>query len=344
MFIAEYIWLGGNNELRSKTKVIYNNNYSLDSNNIDALPKWNYDGSSTGQASGSYSEVIIIPRFACKCPFRKGNNILVLCDTYTPDGHPLKNNNRFKANNIFNKNLNEEPWFGIEQEFFLMNRKTNKPVGFPAYGEPKPQGQYYCSVGASNAFGRFILEKHLEHCLLAGLQISGINAEVAPGQWEYQIGPCTGINSGDQLWVSRYILLKIGEMNGVDISFHPKPIPGDWNGSGCHTNYSTKSTREGTPDGKTGLDVVYEHMTKLSVKHSEHMEVYGSDNKLRMTGKHETASYNEFSYGVADRGSSVRIGNELYSNKYGYYEDRRPSSNMDPYLVTSKLFETTVLD
>ena len=251
MFVAEYIWLGGNEELRSKTRVIYNNNFSLESNNIESLPEWNYDGSSTGQAKGKFSEIIIIPRFACKCPFREGNNILVLCDTYTPTGEPLPNNHRYIAKQLFDENISEEPWFGIEQEFFIMNKVTGKPLGFPAYGDPKPQGQYYCSVGASNAFGRVILEEHLKRCLYAGLQISGINAEVAPGQWEYQVGPCLGIKSGDQLWVSRYILLRVAEMNGVDISFHPKPLKGEWNGSGCHTNYSTKSTREGTECGKT---------------------------------------------------------------------------------------------
>ena len=348
MFIAEYIWLGGNSELRSKTKVLYNNSFDLNKNNIELLPEWNYDGSSTEQADGNDSEVIIKPVYACRCPFRKNGHILVLCETYKPNGEPLSNNYRVNAVNIFNKNLDEEPWFGIEQEFFIINRKTGKPLGFPQYGIPKPQGQYYCSIGSSNAFGRNIMEKHLEYCIYAGLQISGINAEVAPGQWEYQIGPCIGINSGDQVWMSRYILIRVAEIVGVDIEFHPKPLMGDWNGSGCHTNYSTKSTRDGiinedTGLKNTGLSVMYEHMKKLSIKHNEHMDVYGSGNELRMTGKHETASYDKFTYGVADRGSSVRIGNDVFKNKCGYYEDRRPSSNMDPYLVTSKLFETTVL-
>ena len=342
MFIVEYIWIGGNNELRSKTRVIYDSAYSIELNNIEVLPQWNYDGSSTGQAKGHDSEVIIKPVYACKCPFRRGNSILVLCDTYKPNGEPLPGNNRVNAVNIFNQKLEEEPWFGIEQEFFLFSRETGKPMGFPFLGKPNPQGQYYCSVGSSNAFGRKVIDKHLENCIYACIQISGINAEVAPGQWEYQVGPCIGINSGDQLWMSRYILQRTAEEFDEDIEFHPKPITGDWNGSGCHTNFSTKSTRTSTKD-KTGLDVMYEHMEKLKEKHNEHMEVYGSGNELRMTGKHETASYDTFTYGVADRGSSVRIGNDVFKNKCGYYEDRRPSSNMDPYLVISKIFETTVL-
>lgn len=333
MFIAEYIWIDGGNKLRSKTRVFYNK--------LNILPKWNYDGSSTLQASGNNSEVIIKPRFLCKCPFRKGNNILVICDTYRPTGECLSNNHRVNANKIFNKNKEEIPWFGIEQEFFLMDRKTKKPLGFPEKGQ---QGQYYCSVGASNAFGREIMEDFLKCCVFANIKISGINAEVAPGQWEYQIGPCVGIRSGDELWLSRYILQRVAEKYDVDIEYHPKPLSGDWNGSGCHTNYSTKSTRNGRDNGDTGLDVIYEHMEKLKNKHDEHMKYYGSGNKLRMTGKHETANYNIFNYDIADRGCSVRIGNETYKNKAGYYEDRRPSSNMDPYLVTSKLFETTVLE
>lgn len=347
--VAEYIWLGGNNELRSKTKVLHNlssktiNNNDNISDYLDMLPEWNYDGSSTGQASGDDSEVIIKPRFICPCPFIRSVGILVLCDTYKPSGEPLDNNNRVKAVEIFQKNIQEEPWYGIEQEFFIIDSNSKKVLGFQNENSPKKQGQYYCSVGADNAFGRKLLEEHLEHCIRARLQISGINAEVAPGQWEYQIGPCVGINSGDQLWISRYILMRIAEKYNYSINFHPKPLSGDWNGSGCHTNYSTKSTREGL-ENKTGLDIMYEHMEKLKVKHDEHMEVYGSDNHLRMTGKHETANFNIFSYGVADRGSSVRIGNDAYKNKCGYYEDRRPSSNMDPYLVTSKIFETTILE
>lgn len=343
MIIAEYIWLGGENEFRSKTRVIYNNDFSLELNNIDVLPKWNYDGSSTKQAKGSFSEVLIYPVYVCRCPFRKGDNILVLCDTYKPNGEPLLNNNRFEASKLFEKKIEEEPWFGIEQEFFIMSKDTGKPLGFPQHGNPNPQGQYYCGVGSSNAFGRTIMEKHLEYCIYAGIIISGINAEVAPGQWEYQIGPCVGINSGDQLWMSRYILERVSEYFNVDINYYPKPLKGDWNGSGCHTNYSTKSIREGLNDDITGLDIIYKHMEKLSMKHKEHMLVYGSGNELRMTGKHETASYDIFTYGVADRGSSIRIGNETFKKGCGYYEDRRPSSNMDPYLVTSKLFETTVL-
>ncbi len=336
--IAEYVWLGGNSELRSKARTIVTNNNKLE---LSDLPNWDYDGSSTNQAEGNNSEVIIKPRAIFPCPFRKENNILVMCDTYTPEDKPLSNNHRNNASNIFNKCLQEKPWFGIEQEFFMINRKTKKPIGFPEEGNPNPQGQYYCSVGAGNAVGREIIEEHYQACLESNINISGINAEVALGQWEYQIGPCEGIESGDHVWMSRYILQRVAEKHDVLIDFEPKPVSGDWNGSGCHTNYSTLSMRDGNKNN-TGLEVIMEAINRLSDKHNEHMEVYGTGNELRMTGLHETSRYDEFSYGVANRGSSVRIPNKTKQQQKGYFEDRRPSSNMDPYQVTSKIFETTV--
>lgn len=333
--IVEYIWLGGNNELRSKTKVMNEEVYS-----IDNLSNWNYDGSSTLQASGDDSEVIIKPRALFNDPFRGNNHKLVLCDTYTVSDIPLENNHRHWANELFEQKLEEEPWFGLEQEYFMVDIKTGLPIG---YNPEKTQGQYYCSVGAENAFGRIIAEKHLNACIFAGVKVSGINAEVAPGQWEYQIGPCVGIEQGDHLWMARYLLQRIGEIHGVSINIDTKPLKGDWNGSGCHSNYSTKNMREGNGN-KSGLMYIEEAIEKLSLKHDEHMKLYGSGNEERMTGAHETASFDKFSHGIANRGASVRIGNENYKNQKGYFEDRRPGSNCDPYLVTGIMFKTTCLD
>jgi glutamine synthetase len=332
---VEYIWLGGSNELRSKTK-------TMDKviNTIEDLPNWNFDGSSTNQAVGNDSEIIIKPRALFTDPFRGGPHKLVLCDTYTPNDTPLTNNNRQWADTLFKKKLNEEPWFGIEQEYFIINNNTNLPIG---YNDDKTQGQFYCSVGSNNAFGRGIAEEHLQFCIIAGIKISGINAEVAPGQWEFQIGPCIGIEEGDHLWMARYILLRVSEMYDVTINFNPKPLKGDWNGSGCHTNYSTLRMRNGDTNNN-GLYYIQDAIKKLSYNHIDHMKYYGSGNEERMTGLHETASYNIFSQGIADRGSSIRIGNENYKNQKGYFEDRRPSSNCDPYLVTGKIFKTTCLD
>lgn len=335
--LVEYVWIGGNNELRSKTKVMDKEVHS-----VNDLSEWNYDGSSTAQAAGGDSEVIIQPRALFNDPFRGGNNKMVMCDTYRPDGTPLENNHRVLANQLFNQALDEEPWFGLEQEYFLIDNKTNKPLGFPMDGMPKEQGQYYCSVGQGNSFGRVIAEEHMKACILAGINISGINAEVAPGQWEFQIGPCLGIEEGDHLWMARYLLYKIAEKHNVGVSIHPKFMSGDWNGSGCHANYSTRKMRSGT-SGKNGLEYIKEAIEKLKIRHKEHMDVYGTDNNMRMTGKYETSSFEEFTHGVANRGASIRIGNENYKNEKGYFEDRRPSSNCDPYLVTGIIFQTTCL-
>ena len=349
IYTVEYVWIGGNQELRSKIRVLKKNIES-----INDIPSWNYDGSSTAQAFCNDSDVIITPRALFRSSSNNyipylfnQNHIFVLCDTYKVDGTPHPTNKRELANNIFNQKLDQEPWYGLEQEYFIMSEKnpfdhSYIPLG---YMGAKQQGQYYCSVGSENAFGRIVAETHMRMCLDIGINISGINAEVAPGQWEFQIGPCVGIEAGDHLWMARYILKKIAESFNYSICFEPKPLKGNWNGSGCHTNYSTKLMREGNKEtGKTGIEYINEAIHNLSLSHDNHMLVYGTDNKSRMTGLHETASYNMFTFGVANRGASVRIGNETYINKQGYFEDRRPSSNCDPYLVTSAIFKTTVLN
>ncbi|VBB17554.1 glutamine synthetase [Yasminevirus sp. GU-2018] len=340
--VVEYIWIGGNEELRSKARVLTVPSNLVGSVNLSMVPVWNYDGSSTVQAEGRDSEVIVKPVRICRCPFRKGHNLLVLCDAYNPTGLPITTNTRYNANIIFNKKPEEKPWFGIEQEFFMIDAKTDRPLGFnnEVRENPVQQGQYYCSIGAGNAFGRDVIEEALSNMLFAELKVSGINAEVAPGQWEYQIGPVEGIDAADQMWLSRYILERTAEKYNVKIDYHPKPLgkDADWNGSGCHTNFSTQRMRE---DG--GIDVIIEAVKKLEQKHSEHMTVYGKFNDMRMSGKHETASFDKFTYGKANRGASVRIGNAVYAEGKGYFEDRRPASNADPYLVTSKIFETTCL-
>jgi glutamine synthetase len=332
---AEYIWLGGNYELRSKSRVLscVDKNYLR----LEDIPQWNYDGSSTDQASGEDSEVILNPVSVYTDPFRGFPNLLVMCDTYHPDSSPTATNNRQWADYIFNKNIGELPWYGLEQEYFILDPETNRPIGMPIEGGK--QGQYYCSVGTENAFCRNMVEEHFMICLRAGLNISGINAEVAPGQWEFQIGPCLGISAGDQLWIARYLLHRVSEKYNLSITFEPKPVEGDWNGSGCHTNFSTLSMREGTVN-HDGLYYIDKAIEKLSKRHAEHMELYGTGNEKRMTGLHETSSYDQFSEGIANRGCSIRRGNATVQNRKGYFEDRRPSSNCDPYLVTGKIFKT----
>ncbi|KAH0725846.1 hypothetical protein KY290_001676 [Solanum tuberosum] len=334
--IAEYIWIGGTGiDVRSKSRTI-----SKPVKDASELPKWNYDGSSTGQAPGEDSEVILYPQAIFKDPFRGGNNILVICDTYTPAGEPIPTNKRHKAAQIFSdpKVASQVPWFGIEQEYTLLQPNVNWPLGWPVGGYPGPQGPYYCGAGVEKSFGRDISDAHYKACLYAGINISGTNGEVMPGQWEFQVGPSVGIEGGDHIWCARYLLERITEQAGVVLSLDPKPIEGDWNGAGCHTNYSTLSMRE-----EGGFEVIKKAILNLSLRHKEHISAYGEGNERRLTGKHETASIDQFSWGVANRGCSIRVGRDTEKEGKGYLEDRRPASNMDPYVVTALLAETTIL-
>jgi len=335
--LAEYVWVDADGNTRSKTRTLP----AAKGTDVTLLPKWNFDGSSTGQAPGDDSEVILKPQRIFRDPFRPRSdgiyNILVMCDTYTPAGEPLPSNHRALAMKSFEGHDDEEIWFGCEQEFTLFNMDTRTPLGWPENGMPsRPQGPYYCSVGPENNFGRAITDSMYQACLYAGIEISGVNGEVMPGQQEYQVGPCVGIDAGDQVMMSRYILQRVCEDFQVYCTLFPKPITqGEWNGAGMHTNVSTKKMRE-----EGGLDIIKKAIYKLGAKHKEHIAVYGEGNELRLTGRFETASMDTFSYGVANRGASIRIGRETEAEGKGYFEDRRPSSNADPYIVTGKIMET----
>lgn len=334
---AEYVWIGGRGsmDLRSKARTI-----SGPVHLPKEVPIWNFDGSSTEQAPGENSEVYLQPCAVYRDPFRGAPNVLVLCECVVPLGGgkfaPHSGNTRSKAKEIFEELEDEEPWYGIEQEYTLLDGCTKWPLGWPTGGYPGPQGPYYCGVGADKAFGRDIADAHYRACLYCGIKISGINAEVMPGQWEFQVGPTVGIAAGDDLWMARYILERVCEMVNCLVSLDPKPIPGDWNGAGAHCNFSTKATR-----APGGLAVILKSVQKLKQAHAEHIACYGEGNERRLTGKHETASIEKFTWGVADRGASVRIGRETHDDGCGYFEDRRPSSNMDPYVVTSMILQTS---
>ncbi|MAI80631.1 MAG: glutamine synthetase [Deltaproteobacteria bacterium] len=326
---AEYIWIDGvqpTPELRSKTKIMQEG---------EEPPAWGFDGSSTEQAEGHSSDCVLRPVFTCPDPLRDGGDILVLCEVYNADGSPSKSNNRAAAVETASKHAAQEPLFGIEQEYTMMTLE-GYPAGFPDGGFPAPQGPYYCGAGADRIFGREIAEEHIDACLDAGLMLSGINAEVMPGQWEFQIGPAGLLEVGDHLTVARYLLHRIAERYGVVITLEPKPMKGDWNGAGCHTNFSTKAMRE---DG--GYDVIIEACEKLGKKVELHIANYGAGLEDRLTGLHETASFKDFSYGVSDRGASIRIPLQCKEQGKGYLEDRRPCSNIDPYTVARLMVETT---
>jgi glutamine synthetase len=321
--LVEYIWLDGDLNIRSKTRILESNNN---------LPNWSYDGSSTGQATTECSEVILKPQTSFKDPFRLGDSLLVICDTYDIQGNNLPSNHRFTSKAIFDNKITIEPWFGLEQEYVIYDNKTSRPVGWGSK-DPESQGPYYCSH--NNKYGRWIVEEHLEKCLVAGIKISGINAEVMPSQWEFQIGPCEGILAADNLIMARYLLEKIADKYNCSISYKGRPESNlKWNGSGCHINYSSKLMRE-----EGGYDEIKKAIEKLALRHQEHLKYYG-DNSERLSGTHETPSATEFTFGIADRTSSIRIPYFVPIDGKGYFEDRRPSADLDPYFATVVIFET----
>lgn len=324
----EYIWLDGykpTQGLRSKTRI--EKNFS---GKIEDCPMWSFDGSSTEQAPGGSSDCLLKPVAIFPDPDRE-NAFLVMTEVLTADGKPHPTNGRATIED------DADFWFGFEQEYFLWDIETNKPYGFPANGFPAPQGPYYCGVGAGKAEGRAIVEEHLDICLAAGLNVEGINAEVAMGQWEFQIFAKGAKAAGDQIWIGRYLLERTAEKYGVGINYHCKPLGDlDWNGSGMHANFSNELMR--TANSKATFDAICEAFRPV-VK--EHIDVYGADNHLRLTGKHETAAITDFSYGVSDRGASIRI--PVYTvdhNWSGYLEDRRPNSAADPYKVAARIIKT----
>jgi len=334
---ALYIWIDGSGEgLRSKTKTL-----EAVPKSVADLPIWNYDGSSCYQAEGSNSDTYLHPVKIYPDPFRGGHNIMVMCETYKYNKEPTETNHRKACNEVMEKAASQHPWFGIEQEYTLLGQDGH-PFGWPKNGFPGPQGPYYCAVGAGNVYGRDIVEAHYRACLYAGIRISGTNAEVMPSQWEFQVGPTEGIDMGDDLWVARYILQRVGEDFGVVVTFDPKPMAGDWNGAGAHTNFSTDAMR--VAGGMAAIEAAIEQLSKHHVRHIKAYDPKeGKDNERRLTGAHETSSIHDFSAGVANRGCSIRIPREVAEQGYGYLEDRRPSSNCDPYSVTRVVVQTICL-
>ena len=328
---AEYIWIDGTEPtplLRSKTKIL--------KDDVTTPPIWGFDGSSTEQATGDKSDCGLKPVFWCSDPIRGGKNILVLCEvTLAQTGEPHPTNTRAACVATAEKFKSAEMIYGIEQEYTMM-RVDGTPFGFPAGGGmPAPQGPYYCGVGAGRVVGRQIIEEHTEACMEAGLLIEGTNAEVMPGQWEFQIGAADAVTVSDHLTIARWLLHRIAEDYDVVISLAAKPQKGDWNGAGAHTNFSTKAMRE-----DKDMKAITAACEAVGTRVMEHVENYGHDIQSRLTGKHETAPWNKFSYGVSHRGASIRIPWTVARDGKGYAEDRRPNANCDPYVVTRLILET----
>lgn len=342
--LAEYIWMDGaspTQKLRSKARVIE----GLKTNKApspDSFPEWGFDGSSTYQAPGDKSDLVLKPVRCVQDPLRGAGNVLLLCEVMTHNGAPHSSNTRSELRRVLEAGAaKEDPWFGFEQEYTLF--KGNTPLGWPDKGYPAPQGPFYCGVGADEVFGRPIVEAHTKACMDAGIMIFGINAEVMPGQWEFQIGvrgfqgECPDpLTACDHLWLARWLLYRIGEDFGVNATLDPKPVRGDWNGAGQHTNFSTKAMRDKT----TGPKAIEDAIARLSKKHEDHIKVYGDRLHERLTGKHETCAIHEFRHGVSDRGASIRIPGHVSKLGYGYLEDRRPGANADPYQISGRILKT----
>ncbi len=339
---AEYIWLDGTiptQEVRSKARLVPIKGRKI---GLETFPEWGFDGSSTGQAEGHDSDCALIPVFFCPDPMREEGDYIVLCEVYTADKKPHPTNKRALLREALDAGGRDaDAYIGFEQEYTLF--KSSRPLGWPKEGYPAPQGPFYCGVGANKIFGRDIVDRHLDACLRAGLLFYGINAEVMPGQWEFQMGHrgdeseiSDPLTISDHMWVGRYLLHRIAENYGVNVSFENKPVKGDWNGAGMHTNFSTKETR----NSSGGMKFIQEAVERLKATHLRHIQDYGFGLADRLTGEHETCSIDEFKSGVSNRGASIRIPMATAHKGCGYFEDRRPGANADPYLVATRLLET----
>ena len=325
IYKAEYIWIDGQQptaKLRSKGKIVPVG---------DEPPIWAFDGSSTNQATSEESDCVLQPVFVCPDPIRGGDNKLVMCEVLLTDMTPHPSNTRAACAVAAERYADFDTWFGIEQEYTFFDGA--KPLGWPVNGFPAPQGGYYCGVGVDEVFGRDVVEAHMDACLVADLSFSGINAEVMPAQWEFQIGPVGTPAVADHLWLARWLLYRVGEDHGVSATLDPKPVRGDWNGAGAHTNFSTRQMRESYEPCIAAAEA-------LGTRHDLHIKNYGDRIEERLTGLHETCSYREYRYGVRDRGASVRIPWQVARDQKGYIEDRRPNANCDPYTVTRLILET----
>jgi glutamine synthetase len=341
MIIAEYIWIDGTEPtalVRSKTKVMKD---KVDEVTLDAFPVWAFDGSSTNQAPGGDSDRILRPVLFVPDPIRGEGSFLVMCEVYEADGvTPHPSNKRAELRSVMEAGgAEQDPWIAFEQEYTFFD--GSRPLGFPSERRyPPAQGPYYCGAGADSVYGREVVEAHMKACLDAGIYITGINAEVMPGQWEFQCGGPGGdpVTMSDHLWLARWLLYRVGEDYGVSATLDAKPVPGDWNGAGMHTNFSTTDTRDpakGRAEIERICEAIGQHM-------QEHLDRYGDGYEMRLTGHHETCSYREFRYGIADRTASIRIPRMVAETGAGYLEDRRPNANADPYEVSYAIMNSVL--
>ena len=335
----EYVWLDGHSPKNTRSKVRFEE-WLMDSQSgqmnreavLERIPEWNFDGSSTRQAKTKDSDVVLKPVRVYHNPLEQTEmaSFLVLCETFNPDGTPHQSNTRFDLRTLLDEVDDEDMWFAVEQEYTFLDN-DNLPVNWNA---DKKQGENYCGIGSNNVNHRYIVDNHAMACISAGINVVGTNAEVLISQWEYQLGPKSSLQTADDLWISRYILQRMTEGFDFNASFHPKPVEGEWNGAGAHINFSTEYMRE-----NSDKEYIENCCKALAEAHQDTMHYYGEDNEKRLTGKCETQRHDKFTYGVSDRGASIRIPTQTAIDWSGYLEDRRPAANMDPYDAFSMLIE-----
>lgn len=316
---ATYIWIDATGEnIRLKDRIL-NEIPKL----IADIPKWSYAENPPYQ-TGSSIEMMLYPRALYRNPFKPGkHDVIVMCDTYQPDGSPFHTNHRHAMQTSVDKTIEQEPIFGIEQKYTLLDEQGQPFI------RPKNElmeGTNYCGVGFNGIYARDLVESHALACLYAGIDFSGTNADEFPLQWRYKIGPSVGIQAADDLWVSRYILVRIAEEFGICVTL--KSIEGDRNQTRAHINYSTAAMRA---DG--GIKVIREAIKLLEHEHNEHLKVFDA---------HES-KIDTFSWDVADRNVSVRVPESVAESEKELLKDRGPPSNMDPYVVCNALLTTSLL-
>ena len=354
--LADYVWKTPQG-YRWKTRV-FDDTFKLNESVKPTFPIWDFNGDSTGQfnetsetsetseTTETSTEMVLTPVFVCNDPIRPGYNhpkhgknfhsgFIVLCEVTYQNEKPVRGCNRQWAKTVFDANIDKDPKFGMKQEYYIFDPRTQTPMGFKDNKSIRKQGHYYARMGENN--GRGIAEKHMEMCLSAGINISEMNANVGPSQWTYNIGFCTGIEASDQLMVSRYLLERICEASCVAISWHPKPVIGEWNGSGCHVMYGTKYTRCEVENESDGYNYIKQTINNLEAKHSEMLLTFSDGNRTRLDGNNDSSLLDKFTWGVGTYNKSVSVPCQVMKSKKGYIIDMRPGADMDPYLTTATI-------
>ncbi|XP_070391237.1 glutamine synthetase-like isoform X1 [Dermacentor albipictus] len=325
--------------VRSKMRVL-----RYEPKSPEECPRSTFCGAGTDQwpDAGVDSELYLLPVALFKDPFLKGRNKLVLCEVLNADEQPHETNTRHPCKKAMEAVKEEEPWFGIEQEYAILEQ-NGVPIGWPKQSHSlKCCQSYFYAVGSENTAGRQVADAHIKACSYAGVKLYGSNVEAVISQWEYQIGPLPGVETGDHLWISRYILQRVAEDFGVVVSFEPRPFKSlKMPGCAGHINFSTKSSRS-----EGGLDWINKAIAKLELKHELHLKAYDprkDANKERLRGNLMATPSREFSAAVSAKTVCVRIPRLTKVAGRGFFEDRRPGANVEPYRAMQRLVETLCL-